>query len=193
MPRMRCVLLSVLFTGSLAFAQVPAPAAPERPPATLRSTLLQQLRSTHNKADWFVPINAAVADLTPEQARWVPTNAAGKVDPDANHSVGMLANHVLFWNARALAQLKGETQGPPPSDNQETFNRFDAASWPKIVHDLDAVMTELEQFVEHADDATLAKRAQLFANISAHNAYHTGQILYVRKLQGTWNPDKGVK
>ncbi|MEP6937737.1 MAG: hypothetical protein ABI871_06680, partial [Chthoniobacterales bacterium] len=29
--------------------------------------------------------------------------------------------------------------------------------------------------------------------ISTHNAYHTGQILYVRKLQGSWNPANGVK
>jgi hypothetical protein len=29
--------------------------------------------------------------------------------------------------------------------------------------------------------------------IEAHNAYHIGQIVYLRKLQGSWNPDKGVK
>lgn len=184
------LLVPVLLSGSVSLGQTPPASAP---PATLRSTLLEQLRSTHNKADWFVPLNTAIAGLTPEQARWVPTNAAGKLDPDANHSVGMLAHHLLFWNSRALAQLRGQNPGAPPSNNEETFNSFDAASWNKIVHDLDTVMTDLEQFVEHADDATLAKRAQLFANISAHNAYHTGQILYVRKLQGSWNADKGVK
>ncbi len=190
---MRRVLIPLLLTGSLAFAQAPAPAPSAEPPATLRSTLLAQLRSTHNQADWFVPLNTAVADLTPEQARWVPHNAAGKLDPNANHSVGMLANHLLFWNTRALAQLKGQKPGPPPSSNDETFNSFDAASWSKTVHDLDTVMTGIEQFVQGADEATLAKSAPTLANISAHNAYHTGQILYVRKLGGTWNPEKGVK
>ena len=58
---------------------------------------------------------------------------------------------------------------------------------------LDAVMTSIEQFVQNADDATLAKYAGTLANLSTHNAYHTGQILYVRKLQGSWNPANGVK
>jgi hypothetical protein len=35
--------------------------------------------------------------------------------------------------------------------------------------------------------------APTIANICTHNAYHIGQIVYVRKLQGSWNPDKGVK
>jgi hypothetical protein len=30
-------------------------------------------------------------------------------------------------------------------------------------------------------------------NIGTHNAYHIGQIVYVRKEQGTWDPEKGVK
>jgi hypothetical protein len=33
-------------------------------PATLKSILLEQLRSTHNKKDWFVDGNTAVAGLT---------------------------------------------------------------------------------------------------------------------------------
>jgi hypothetical protein len=54
-------------------------------------------------------------------------------------------------------------------------------------------MVSLEQLVQNADEATLAKMAPTIANICTHNAYHTGQILYVRKLQGSWNPDNGVK
>ncbi|MEO8727082.1 MAG: DinB family protein [Acidobacteriaceae bacterium] len=186
-------LLVFILSVPMVFAQSPAPSKPAAPPATLRSILLSQLRSTHDTAEWFVPVNAAVAGLTPEQAKWVPLNAAGKLDPDANHSVGMLAYHLLFWNARSLAQLKGEKQSAAPSNNDETFNDFDAATWSKTVHDLDAVLTSLEQFVEQADDATLAKGAATIAHISTHNAYHTGQILYVRKLQGSWNPANGVK
>jgi len=61
------------------------------------------------------------------------------------------------------------------------------------VKKLNQVMIDWEKAVETADDATLAKNASLIAHIGAHNAYHLGQILYVRKLQGVWNPDKGVK
>lgn len=170
-------------------AQAPAKAAP----ATLRSTLLAQLHSSHDTAEWFVPVNTAIEGLTPEQAKWVPTNKAGKLDPNANHSVGMLAYHLWFWNARALAQFKGEKVPAAPGNNDETFNEFDAAVWTRTVKDLDAVMKGLEDLVAHASEADLAKWAPTLARISTHNAYHTGQILYVRKLQGSWDAGHGVK
>ena len=69
-------------------------------PTDLRGVLLQQLRTTHNEANWFVPAKTAVDGLTAEQASWSP----GK----GNHSVGQLAYHLWFWNARALSDFKGE-------------------------------------------------------------------------------------
>jgi hypothetical protein len=187
----RLLLPLLLMITTLALSQTPAPSP--KPTPTLRSVLLAELHSTHDKADWQVPVNTAIAGLTPEQAKWVPANAAGKLDPNANHSVGMLTYHLLFWNTHSLAQLSGQKPGAVPSNNDETFNDFDASSWPRTVHDLDAVMVSLEQLVQNADEATLAKMAPTIANICTHNAYHTGQILYVRKLQGSWNPDNGVK
>jgi uncharacterized damage-inducible protein DinB len=190
MPIQRLLLLSVLAAASLpATAQTPAQ---PKPAPTLRSILLAQLRSTHNTEEWFVPIDTAIEGLTPDQAKWVPTNKAGKIDPNANHSVGQLANHLLFWNTHELATFKGEKL-PGPANNDETFNDFDAATWTTTVKKLDAVLTAWEQAIEQADDTKLAANAELIAHISAHNAYHVGQILYVRKLQGAWDPAKGVK
>jgi hypothetical protein len=31
------------------------------------------------------------------------------------------------------------------------------------------------------------------ARVAQHNAYHIGEIVMVRKAQGSWNPDNGVK
>ncbi len=58
---------------------------------------------------------------------------------------------------------------------------------------LDQVLADWEKAVENADDQKLAANASLIAHVGAHNAYHIGQILYVRKLQGVWDPAKGVK
>ena len=160
------------------------PPSPKTPP-TLRSILLEQLRTTHNKEDWFVPVNIAVEGLTADQAKWTPG--------PGNHSVGQLANHLLFWNTEALARFKGE---PPPKfsgNNDETFNNFDATEWANTIQQLDKVMTEWEKAVEAADDEKLEQWAPTIARIGTHNAYHTGQIIYVRKLQGSWDPAKGVK
>ena len=186
---MRKILLSLLLLTPLAPAQTPT--APP-PPATLKTILLAQLRSTHNSAEWFVPINTAVAGLTPEQARWVPTSTTPNPAPE-DHSVGMLAYHLLYWNIESLAQLKGDKPPPPPSDNIETFNKFDASNWPDTVKRLDAVLTDIEHVVESYDDAKLVANASRIAHIGTHNAYHTGQIIEIRKLQGSWDPAKGVK
>lgn len=154
-------------------------------PADLRSTLLHLLKTTHNQKEWFVPVSVAVAGLTPEQASWT--------DGKGNHSVGQLANHLLFWNRRALAQLKGERVPKFNGNNDETFNAFDAKSWAATTTQLDAVLTALEQFVTQADAQTLEKIAPQISNIATHNAYHTGEMIVVRKAQGAWNPENGVK
>jgi uncharacterized damage-inducible protein DinB len=173
--------LAILCTSLFATAQTNA----KKPPTDLRGVLLEQLRTTHADEDWFVPVSIAVDGLTAEQAKWSP----GK----GNHSVGQLAYHIWYWDNRALIQFNG--QKPPAFDgnNNETFDNFTAEQWDDLVRKLNQVLADWEKAVEQADDATLAKNASLVAHIGAHNAYHVGQILYVRKLQGVWNPDKGVK
>jgi hypothetical protein len=182
-------ILLALLLSPVALAQAPKPAGP---PPTLKSVLLAQLRSTHNKAEWFVPLNTAVAGLTPEQARWVPKSEGPNNPAPEDHSVGMVAYHLLYWNEQSLHQLKGEKVPPPTNDNTETFNKFDAATWADTVKKLDENLTALEQLVEAADDAKIAAIANTIAHISTHNAYHTGQIIMIRKLQGSWDPKKGV-
>jgi uncharacterized damage-inducible protein DinB len=159
--------------------------AQEQKPMTLKAVLLEQLRSTHNKAEWFVPANTAVAGLTPAQASWT--------DKSGNHSVGQLANHLVFWDRQELIKFKGEKIPQFNGNNDETFNNFDEKSWTTTVTQLDAVMTEWEKAVEAADDAKIALWASAIAHVGAHNAYHIGQMVYVRKLQGVWDPAKGVK
>lgn len=150
----------------------------------LRSTLLTQLKSTHNKEEWFVPANTAIEGLTAEQASW---------KDGGNHSVGQLTHHIVFWNERTLKNLKGEKQDKFDGSNDETFDSFDKKTWDDLVKRLDAVMTGIEKVVSEASEAKLKEMAPTIANISTHNAYHTGQIISVRKQQKSWNPAKGVK
>ena len=110
-----------------------------------------------------------------------------------NHSIGQLANHLLFWDARNLAKFKGEKPAAFDGNNNETFNSFDATTWNATVQKLDQVMTAWEEAVANADDAKLQKWYAIIARIGTHNAYHIGQIVYIRKLQGSWDADKGVK
>jgi uncharacterized damage-inducible protein DinB len=177
--RMKRVLVCLVLSMSL-FCR-----AQQEKPMTLKAVLLEQLRSTHNKAEWFVPANTAVAGLTPAQASWT--------DKSGNHSVGQLANHLVFWDRESLAKFKGEKPAKFDGNNDETFNDFNAKSWNATVAALDQVMTDWENAVEAADDAKISLWASRIAHVGTHNAYHIGQMVYVRKLQGVWDPDKGVK
>ena len=150
----------------------------------LRSVLLDQLKSTHNNSNWFVCANVAVDGLSAEKAAW---------KDGGNHSVGQLAYHIVFWNERVLRDLKGEKKDSFSGNNDETFDKFDQSQWNDVVKRLNQVMTDIEKWVEGASEEQLKKHAGTIANVSAHNAYHTGHIISVRKAQGSWNPEKGVK
>jgi len=177
----KLIALILLSLPLIAFAQDKQPPTP----TTLRGVLLEQLKTTHSNKDWFVPANIAVQGLTAEQATWT--------DGKGNHSIGQLAYHLVFWNAQSLAKFKGQTPAKFSGNNDETFNDFDTKKWNDTVQQLDKVMTDLEKFVESADEKTLEKNASTIAHIGTHNAYHIGQIIYIRRLQGSWNPENGVK
>ena len=152
---------------------------------SLKSVLVEQLKTTHDKQNWFVPVNVALDGVTAEQATWK--------DGSGNHSIGQLANHLLFWNERQLMKFKGQKEPAFSGNNEETFNDFDKSKWEQTVKKLNEVLSELEKLVQSADEASLKSWAETIGNISTHNAYHTGQIIFVRKLQGSWDAKKGVK
>lgn len=159
----------------------------QNPPApTLKSVLLEQLKTTHDVQDWFVPASKSVDGLTADQAAWE--------DGNANHSIAQLVSHLIFWNQTQLARFKGEKPPAYSGRNDETFRmNLDKGGWDAAVRELDRVLTDWEKAIESADDKKLESWYGTIAHISAHNAYHTGQILYIRKQQGSWNPEKGVK
>ena len=66
-------------------------------------------------------------------------------------------------------------------------------TWSATVQKLDAVLTDWEKAVEAADENKLSAWYADIAHIGTHNAYHTGQMVYIRKLQGSWDASKGVK
>ena len=152
---------------------------------TLKSILLEQLEPPTIRKSGLCPRIQQWKGSPPEQASWQ--------DGKGNHSIGQLANHLVFWNQEELAKFKGEPEVKFSGDNNETFNNFDTKKWTATVQQLDQVLTDWEKAVEAADDKKLESWYSIIAHIGTHNAYHIGQIIYIRKLQGSWDPEKGVK
>jgi uncharacterized damage-inducible protein DinB len=158
--------------------------APKKPAPTLRTILLAQFKTTDDQADWFVPVMKSVEGITAQQAMWKPN--------DSCHSIGQLVYHIWFWNKQSLDKFYGRTPDKVPGNNDETFNDFTEASWATTVANLGAVMHEWEKAISEADEAKLQSYYSTIAHITTHTAYHTGQILYVRKLAGNWDSKNGV-
>lgn len=176
---MKYLLFLLLFTiHSFSYAQLDSI-------PSLKKILLEQLRTTHNEQDWFVPASLSVAGLTAVQANWK--------DKSGNHSIAELTTHLIFWNERSLKKFKNETPETFNGDNKETFTKVDQTSWPLMTKKLDDILKEWEQLVTAADEVKLKVWYSTIAHIGTHNAYHTGQIIYIRKMKGWWDDNKGVK
>jgi len=177
-------LTSILFAGLL-LTGVSVTAQQAKTPPSLKSVLLQQFQNTWNQQDWFVPVSKAVEGLTAQQAMWKPS--------DSSHTIGQLTYHLLFWNRQSLDKFYGRKPAAFDGDNNETFTAFTEATWASTVEQLNQVMKDWETAIRDSDDVKLQAWYDIIAHISTHNAYHTGQILYIRKLAGNWDSNKGVK
>jgi uncharacterized damage-inducible protein DinB len=183
---MKSTILAVLLLSSGVVAGQTKPQTQAKAAPTLKSVLLEQLKTTHNVQDWFVPASKAVEGLTAEQAAWKQGTA--------NHSIAQLVHHLIFWDQNQLSKFKGEKPASYSGNNEDTFEpSADKKTWDAAVRQLDEVMTAWEKAVETADDAKLQAWYSTIAHIGTHNAYHTGQILFIRKQQGSWDASKGVK
>jgi uncharacterized damage-inducible protein DinB len=163
---------------------------------TKREILQEQFQAGYEESGWFVALKNALAGATAEQAVWK--------DPAFDHSVWDAVYHLTFWNERWLKRYRGETIEKAPDVIAETFqtppNPTDAA-WQATLYKLYGVMDGLKEALENISEEKLNELVSEkygepwsvpFAHINIHNAYHTGQIVVIRKLQGTWDASKGV-
>ncbi len=159
-----------------------------------KDTLLEQFNKCYDTNDWFVAVRNTLEGVTAEQAKWKPEGL--------DHSIWETVNHLSFYNFAYLERFKGVDYAYPTDNNKETFSGDgDEAAWNAAVGRFDAIMTEWRGLLDTAEeskfdqpvsDSNQTSWAELIANVNAHNAYHGGQILLLRKLQGSWNPAKGV-
>ena len=150
----------------------------------LPNFILNQFRTTYNQTEWFVSFHDAVKDLTDEQAK--------QKTSENLPTIFEIVTHLSYWNERHLKSIRKESFNTALKDNEETFSKTTATTWPDLYKKADTVfsewLTELGSAVneENHDFRTIG-------NITAHNAYHIGQIVFLRKLQNSWNAANGVK
>lgn len=155
-----------------------------------------QFSAAFDEENWFAPLTASIKGLTSEQAMWT--------EGSSNHSILQIITHLIFWNERYLQRFTGGSVPEMKGDNDSTFIGKDNSDekWKNAREKLNKVMNDLKDAINNADESKLESSPfkdssdswySVIANINIHNAYHTGQIVYIRKLQGSWSDEYGVK
>jgi uncharacterized damage-inducible protein DinB len=161
---------------------------------TQKEIILELFASIHNQKGWFVTINDAVSDLTPESAEW---NSGTE-----NHSIWQVVHHLIFWNRRWLDRFKGIKLQKMEGDNKSTFSIASSTDdWENTTRQIDEILSGWYNAIKEKEETELLKPVvegepdnwYLYLHtLAMHNAYHIGQIVTLRKTQGSWDPDQGV-
>ncbi|RLQ92305.1 DinB family protein [Falsibacillus albus] len=146
--------------------------------------LINGLDSTYDKESWYAPLKDSIEGLTAEQARWKPAGDAAK-------SIWENLNHLLYYKERLAANLEGE-DWPYNLSGDENFHftepTNDDHAWAKVVERVDKAHHRLKEILNKTSAEELDQKSldAKLVDIFLHEAYHTGQIMQIRKLQGAW-------
>lgn len=163
---------------------------------TTKELLLEQFTACYDENGWFIALKNAVENVTAEQATWKAENS--------DNSIWETLSHLNFYNEAYLKRFKGIDYVYPTTNNDETFSSAENASeeaWASELERFDSVMSEWRNLLESADESKFdeavsatnkARWSSLISHINTHNAHHGGQIVLLRKLQGSWDSQKGV-
>ncbi|HVB09695.1 MAG TPA: DinB family protein [Bacillota bacterium] len=143
------------------------------------AALLQTLFGfTWDKEGWEAPLQLALAGVGAAEAAWRPSGGG--------NTIRQTLNHLNHYDARTLARLTGAT---PPADvpsNEASFgdpgDPADAAGWEAALRERRRIGDGLQAALGTVPE----EKAQDLAAWVLHAAYHTGQIVLIRKQQGSW-------
>lgn len=151
--------------------------------------LLHELNITYAKEDWFPALKVALEGVTAEEASWRATGVA-------SNTIWETVNHLIYYKSRLLEQLQGGTPNYSVSDNTATFYTKDPVisdeAWEDSKSRLEAIHQGFIEVLQTKSDEDFDKPiiknplGITLTSIILHDAYHTGQIVLLRKLQGSW-------
>lgn len=163
---------------------------------TIKELLIDQFAYNYDVNGWFVALRNTFKDLSAEQASWKPDGA--------DNSIWGIVRHLNFYNERFLKKFNGEKVEEMEIENSETFAGGESDSevaWALEIERFDRVMNGWrsafeaaaeEKFREIYNEENQTNWAQVVGLMNTHHAHHGGQIVILRKLQGSWDATKGV-
>jgi hypothetical protein len=146
--------------------------------------LVNVLDSTFDKESWYAPLKHAMEGTTAEQASWRPPGEATK-------TIWENVNHLIYYKERLAANLEGREWTNHLSGDENfylTEQSGDDNEWKKVIeraenahHHLREILSNIS--IDELDQNGLDRK---LLDIFLHDAYHTGQMIQIRKMQGSW-------
>ncbi|MTH52254.1 DinB family protein [Bacillus mangrovi] len=149
-----------------------------------KETLLTLRNYSWKKNGWNASLSQALENVTAADAAWKP--------PGGGNTIWETVNHLNYFNARTLEKLLGKTPDHTVATNEETFGAAgsvnDEEKWKSAVSKTEQLMTSLIETIEKLSEENVAEGEWdiRLPEIMMHDAYHTGQIVLIRKMQGSW-------
>lgn len=163
---------------------------------TTKEFLIDQFVSNYDTDGWFVALKNTFKNLSATDAAWKPDGV--------DNSIWGIVRHLNFYNERFLKKFKGEQVEELEIENSETFAGAGGVSeeaWQAEIERFDLVMSGWrtafeaageEKFLEIYNEKDQTNWAEIVGLMNTHHAHHGGQIVILRKLQGSWDASKGV-
>ncbi|MEJ8548104.1 DinB family protein [Brevibacillus borstelensis] len=151
--------------------------------------LLHEWDCTFSKEDWYPPLKDALAGLTAAEASWRPPG-------EAANTIWENLSHLLYYKERLLSRLRGTEQTASASTNDDTFipsgGSEDEEAWQADVKRMETLHAEIRDVLAAIPETSFDQPSPVKTlgvsvfSIIMHDAFHTGQIVQIRKLQGSW-------
>ncbi|MBM7620107.1 hypothetical protein JOC95_001959 [Bacillus tianshenii] len=152
---------------------------------------------------WFAPLESALDGLNSTDASWQP--------PGGGNTIWQTVKHLNYYNALLVRQIYDTTTGKEASNDKPTFGDIgepvdskwdkilaedtfgesgdpaDSEKWEAFMLDTRRICEDLRKSLAQVKDSQLDEElAGRLARQILHNAYHIGQIVLIRKQQGSW-------
>jgi hypothetical protein len=151
---------------------------------------------------WFAPLESALEGLNSTDASWQP--------PGGGNSIWQTVNHLNYYNALLVRQINDKTPKKRESNYKAAFgdigepadpkwkeilalntfgdpgNPADAEKWEAVLAETRLICGNLRHSLAQVNDNQLnEEHVGTLARQILHNVYHIGQIVFIRKQQGS--------
>ncbi|MDN4523981.1 DinB family protein [Fictibacillus fluitans] len=160
-----------------------------------------------NTETWFLPLESALKGLNSTNASWQP--------PGGGNTIWQTVNHLNYYNALLVRQINDTTPKKETPDNKAAFgdigeppnskwqavlaeNTFgdsgdpaDTEKWEAALAETHHIFENLRKSLEKVNNSQLDE--ELVGGLARqimHNVYHIGQIVLIRKQQGSWPKER---